>query len=266
MPDPTAYWSAIAQIVPVIAVAFVLESRISARRRATASDGFKLRKRLAWAIASMLLWVSLVAAECVALAGLAFGMEQSWLVWLAGVPVVLGTVIVVGAPVTAIVRTTLSDWFFSTGGRLPWSPRRRLTRAINSFRSDMTIRRLSYRSEKIDLLRLRLESVSLPYFLKEVAQSSVLRVLQARGLASDGLRLHFEELEDELRKTVQGPENAIRIDALIEHVDKALALIDESIEASDQWLKKLADAATPAELDKLEEQTRSDLKRAILSW
>lgn len=147
--DLTAYWSAISQVIPVLALAIVLEARALARRwtnkRRTPSRRFR-----SWSVLGLfVLGVGLINVELTALGNLATGSYRFYEVVLSQVVVLCALFLVVSQPVALITGAALSD-----SGLPKWRVRR-LRKEMSQLGRENLVSACILASNQLEVARLR---------------------------------------------------------------------------------------------------------------
>lgn len=134
--DLTLYWGAIAQIVPVVALAFVIEARVIVRRLSRKSTYQFRGRRIRWSIVFFLLALLLTLSEYTALQSLSLDPDRPVLLidniyyWLSLLSVAASLLIVITLPVSTLISASLSDVVRSIELHVPWGKAQRLRREI----------------------------------------------------------------------------------------------------------------------------------------
>ncbi|CAH0227645.1 hypothetical protein [Microbacterium sp. Bi128] len=151
-----AYWAAVAQIIPVLAIPLVIEARLVARRLSASQDEFSRRsRRLTWGVVFSILAVGMFGTEAVAVTAILFGRVDGFAYWLA-VYVILGALFVVfTVPLSAITSTLVTDILWIGRARLPWGRLKRLRRDAESLAEDVRRSRRRNADVRFKLLMTR---------------------------------------------------------------------------------------------------------------
>lgn len=148
--DLTAYWGAVAQIIPVLALAFVIEARLVVRRLSRKSEYARRGLRLRWGITFFVVGVLLTSSEFVALQSLAsrssrvLDASDYVVFWLSLVAVGTSLAIVITMPVSKLIVASTLDVSRWIEMRVPWGKIPRLRREIvqQMEKIDVVLRRL----------------------------------------------------------------------------------------------------------------------------
>lgn len=132
-----AYWSVIAQVVPVFALALVLESRVLAKRWSRKKAFAAKTSRAAWAWAMVFASVLMTAVMGLALRSLAAGESQSWESDLATAFVTILLLMVVSLPISSITGLALVDVLATSFLNSRLSKHGRMRRTIPALREDL---------------------------------------------------------------------------------------------------------------------------------
>lgn len=187
----TDYWSATAQVVPVLALAFVIEARLITRRLSK-KNAFKDRgKRARWAGAFVLVAFGLTSAETNALVGIAVMQGEpvdsyDTIAYYTSLwSIVVSLLLVVSLPLMDIAVRTTVDLIQRLIIHMPWSRWRKLNRVIRGqlrvlagMRRDANDRRLYLASRMADVLLARDDQIprlarSLRHAYAEMAESEL---------------------------------------------------------------------------------------------
>ena len=116
-----AYWSAVAQIVPVLALAVAIEARVLAGRWRKKKNMKRRARR--WIVASVyaVLVATLPAVLYSALRNVAEKESNAFDYWFALIWITACTIMVAYIPAATIANAALIDLFFVLDRRLPWS-------------------------------------------------------------------------------------------------------------------------------------------------
>lgn len=129
--DLIPFWSAISQLVPVLALAFVLEARMIVRRLSRKSEFQRRKTRVAWAFTFLALSVLLVMAELAALQSLASDAAAPvspagmFYLYATLVAITVALFIVLTVPVSSLVVASTVDANRWLAMHLPWSKAQR---------------------------------------------------------------------------------------------------------------------------------------------
>ncbi|MEV7801113.1 hypothetical protein AB0O14_18680 [Microbacterium foliorum] len=132
----SAYWAAISQVIPVVALAFVIEARMIVRRLSKKTAFKKRGARIRWSVVFFLLATLLAVSEYVALRSLSSSgrSDFTWIdavyYWLSLVAVIASLLIVVSLPVASMVSASTGDVFRWIEVHIPWSSAQKLRRLI----------------------------------------------------------------------------------------------------------------------------------------
>lgn len=127
----SAYWAAIAQIVPVLAIPLVLEARLVAHRLSESEQSFNRRARRAgWGLLFSALGISMLGLEMLALSAIPFGAVRELDFWFSIVVVVAALFTVFAIPLAGIVNSLLTDVAWILRARLPWGALKRTRREL----------------------------------------------------------------------------------------------------------------------------------------
>ncbi len=149
--DLTAYWGAVAQIIPVLALAFVIEARLVVRRLSRKDEYTRRGLRLRWGITFFVVGILLTSSEFVALQSLAsrstrvLDGSDYFVFWVSLIAVGMSLAIVITMPVTKLIVASTFDVSQWIEMRVPWGKVPRLRRDI--------VRQL----EKIEIVLRRLQ-------------------------------------------------------------------------------------------------------------
>lgn len=202
----TAYWVTIAQIIPVLALALVLETRALARRwkRKKNYDGSR-RTRAVWALALLIAVTAMGWQLPTALFNIAEGESTILQVLVSSVIMSLLLLIVVTIPISGIISIAVMDTIGPWVTGLPWSRESRLVRRVGreSERVETLIRRLRWR--RIDVLETLLMILQIdiltdtvdPKTREHSEGKAFVKVSNADSLAALGdVTADLRELED----------------------------------------------------------------------
>jgi len=121
-----AFWGAIAQLIPVLAIPLVIEARTLARRISANADEFKRRSlRVRWGVTYIVLGGAMASIEFTALASLALGESSEWQIYAALAVLLLAFYVVFSIPVTAIGEALVRDATWVMALRAPWGKAKR---------------------------------------------------------------------------------------------------------------------------------------------
>ena len=132
----SGYWAAIAQIVPVLALAFVVEARFTVARLSKKSNISQRKTRVAWASLFLLLAVGLAISEFAAIQSLASPPEKplsevdTWYFRLSGLVIYVALLVVVTIPIGNLVASSTGDVARWLAMHVPWGEPQRLRRDI----------------------------------------------------------------------------------------------------------------------------------------
>lgn len=136
--DKTAFWSTVAQIIPVLMIALLLEWRFLARDVSEKQlEEFRSSRavRLFQAAWYMVVCASMFIAFYLAVAMLgAGGKTEDWQVVVAVLSLGLGTGTVILAPALSLATVLVGDVLTEWHRRTPWSKVQRLARRYNALR------------------------------------------------------------------------------------------------------------------------------------
>jgi uncharacterized membrane protein YgdD (TMEM256/DUF423 family) len=134
--DLLSFWSAAAQIIPVLALAFVIEARILIRGFSK-KRAFKYRaSRVRWAAALLVVGTMLFIGELGALSALSVGTEDPltgidyFYYWVAYIGMWAALLIVLTIPISNLVNASTRDVRFWLAAHVPWGQSQRLRRRI----------------------------------------------------------------------------------------------------------------------------------------
>jgi hypothetical protein len=269
--DQGTYWSAVAQVIPVLALAVVLETRVLARQWAQPKSGFSTSTRLVWSSILSILWLLLLLSEGAALFALAFDVDSSLLVGLSLGATLLGLALVVGMPITSVIALVLGDWLFRITTRFYFSPRRRLIRELDSQMEGMVNQRRETRNQKISLLQSKLA-----YYMPTSGLIAPLEKLLIYGngerlLSDESVALLHSELEKlgtrPLIELVEDSHTAVaNIDAAIKLADFSGEMTDTLILITTKFRERAVGAVSPEELLQLRVETQTALGERTNAW
>lgn len=120
-----AYWSVIAQIVPVIALTLVLETRSLTQR--WQDDAWRKRKAIRWIMGMviLLLAIGLPSTFITALWSIATGESEPFNFWWSLIWSATALLLVAYVPMMEGIQIALTDMFLAIDDRLPWGERAR---------------------------------------------------------------------------------------------------------------------------------------------
>ncbi|MDR5699953.1 hypothetical protein [Agromyces aerolatus] len=119
-----AYWSAMAQVVPVLALALVLETRALARRWSQKKLKATRRARRRWVGVLLVFCFLLPWLITTALGNLAETSSRPWQFVLSLAAVTAIAFVVIGLPIASVVNTSW-DVYYAIFIKMPWSKLRR---------------------------------------------------------------------------------------------------------------------------------------------
>jgi hypothetical protein len=240
--DSSTYWSTIAQIVPVLAVAVVIEYR-EIGKRTLRPEAFvaSRRVRVISGILLVLLTSGLLVSFGIAIEALQFGRPAGGMrgtVAAAGVYIAAATAIAGSASLLAraLMGETLTQW----ARTVPWSRTQRRLREL--------VRGVEQREQDLRALRVRqvdLWSSHAGHVQSLVRMEAAVRASGRRtGTDLEGLRRDLEKHQRKLIETTQGRLDA---EATVSDIRSKLALIpmmdDEDIERARKRLEQEATRA-----------------------
>lgn len=132
-----AYWTVVAQIIPVFALALVLESRVLAKRWSKKKAFAAKSSRAAWAWAMIFASVLMTAVMGLALRSLVEGESQRWESSLASAFITILLLMVVSIPISSITGLALVDVLATTFLNSRFSKHGRMRRMIPSLREEL---------------------------------------------------------------------------------------------------------------------------------
>ncbi len=184
-----AYWSAVAQITPVLALALVLEVRSAAEWAARKRNFAASREwRKVFAIMVAIAAFCVVGCFIVAINALRVGLEVEWVGILTGTALTYALGAVSVFPIAELLRPFTADIRLSSASRWPWSRQRRREALIRQMLSEIDSAEREMRSARLDAwiggadllvnmhMRLRTEGFDRQF---EAYRDSVLSVLKA---------------------------------------------------------------------------------------
>ncbi|WP_144083369.1 hypothetical protein [Microbacterium sp. TS-1] len=258
--DMSGYWGAIAQIVPVLALALVIEARSFARRFSRKRNKAKpwVRTLMGWWLG--LTWVLLATAVLLALRSLMkepsseIGLSGETDAWIAFAALVNGLLLVVFTPVGPIASFLI---LWGRGPRVrPWSrayaDQRRARREVDAI--DDVLRRLRAQTLVAATNRLR-SAILASQFDRQVAQVST--ILERRDLSWE-TRAEYQALRRKIREQVREADELAAKEAIIGEVE-ALAQEGERIRSV------IIDRALSPERTEEDKQARAKLVRRFLA-
>jgi len=212
--DPTAaevartqaYWGMVAQIVPVLALALVLEARGMARRYARKTWFPHSRgSRTTFAVLYGAVALGLVGVELVALSFVQRARSNAVAEEIASYVLAIALAYVVLSPVLLISSALMSDTF----ARLPWSAQARSLRATADVQRDVVAAQRRERSARLDLwIKLTAVQVECMQAAGNADRMTGRDGVQARAVV-DGLLERIEETRQEIiGYRVKGDEDA----------------------------------------------------------
>lgn len=158
--DLTAYWGAVAQIIPVLALAFVIEARVIVGRMSKKS-AYKYRGlRIRWSIAFFLLAALLTASEFAALQSLTYDPDKPLRVvdhvyyWISLISVAASLLVVITQPISSLISASVGDVIRSAELHVPWGKAQRLRREIHRQRERIEHHLREGQSNRLDALHL----------------------------------------------------------------------------------------------------------------
>lgn len=134
--DLAAYWGAIAQVIPVVALAFVIEARVIVRRMSKKTAYRYRGLRIRWSITFFVLALLLTLSEYAALQSLALDPDRPLVpmdavyYWLSLLSVAASLLIVITLPVSSLISASLGDVIRWVELHVPWGRAQRLRRDI----------------------------------------------------------------------------------------------------------------------------------------
>ncbi|MEV7610945.1 hypothetical protein AB0N61_15775 [Microbacterium sp. NPDC089320] len=134
--DLAGYWGAVAQIIPVLALAFVIEARLIVRRMSKKAAYKHRARRVRWSVAFFVLALLLTSSEFAALRNLSRDPARDLApvdqvnYWVSLFTVAATLSIVISLPVSSLVASTLGDVLRWLEVNLPWSKVQKLRRDI----------------------------------------------------------------------------------------------------------------------------------------
>ncbi|WP_354242729.1 hypothetical protein [Agromyces sp. PvR057] len=129
--ESRAYWSAVAQIIPIIALAIVIETRVLVAR--WRRKKFRKHRASRWFLAGAygIVVISLPFAAMTAIINTSVSTTSRWEGFFVLLWVVAGLFLVAYIPAWQLITVALYDLAQSVGDRVPWSKMRRLKRLAN---------------------------------------------------------------------------------------------------------------------------------------
>ncbi|MDQ0615308.1 hypothetical protein QF046_002949 [Microbacterium sp. W4I4] len=260
--DP-AFWGAVAQIIPVLAIPLVLEARLVAQRVSRSKDEFSRRfRRARWGVLFAVLGIAMAAVEIGALWFILFG-SPDYPAHLAAVAViVLALLAVFMIPLAAVTTTLLADIVWVMQARLPWGQLRRLHRKALHLADQLRVGRRENRSRRLDALMGHADHLLMERSLKRFAET----------LASKLPGLSAYERADLVQGAVTAASGRIQrerpaLDAQWERIMRDTAELEQiygvGIEAVDKLAAKLSERiVTGASADEIE-SLRLESNRAM---
>lgn len=156
--DLLNYWAAVAQVVPVFALAFVIEARMWVRHMSK-KRAYKNRKQRVQVAATLAVTAfALVLSEFAALINLAADQDRaldSWDFFYFGVSflaVIISASVVIWLPIADMVSASTRDVVLWVQFRLPWGKAQRLRRSIVQQIREVDEIRRDARSFRLDAL------------------------------------------------------------------------------------------------------------------
>ena len=163
--DLAAYWGAVAQIVPVLALTFVIEARLLVRRFSKKDQVRRRKARWAWAVAFLVLSVALAYTQLAALRALSQDTDslltkENYLDRsIANLTITVMLVVLVSVPVGQLTGASLVDlaaWVYT---HTPWSRPQRLRRTYLEQMRLAEDQRRALREERFKALLRRTDSL-----------------------------------------------------------------------------------------------------------
>lgn len=238
-----AYWAAIAQIVPVLALALALEARLMARRFSRRNAGVSRRAQGAFAIWLTATWVLLFVAESIAIRALmptgpASSDSNRANILLAGIAVMNGLFVVAAIPVHRVAEpgwVIIHHYFRFT---LPWGKPQRLRRSIErakvSIQQDLT----NVRAARLDLLLRTSEALVRTGGLARLHKTVSAEVagLYVPPEHREKLATNLAELQTLVSEALASFENSMKL--IVQH-DDLEAYLRDMIRRQDKHLRRL---------------------------
>lgn len=217
----TAYWSVVAQVIPVIALALVLEARHVARRWRRKKNFRQQRQRRGWAITALVLTSALSLFEYWALIKLAeperLNAFHVLMSSLANLTIALGVILVVSMPLSAVAGLGAID----TSPRMAARNQRRAQKVATPLRRDMLVLRSRIQGTRLRALGNRLRVITAIVQFDDVrgdlAKTAAL-VERFEGTRDDFIAVGAEidqmlaEIDEQL---LQLDENSTRLDKVV---------------------------------------------------
>lgn len=147
-----AYWAVIAQILPVFALALVLESRVLAKRWSKRKAFAAKRSRAIWSWAMIIASAMMTLVMSLALGALTSGKSEHWEQLLASTVVALLLLMVVSLPIASITGVALVDVTARAFLNSRFSKHGRMKRTIPGLRDDLDALQRSVLIHRVEAL------------------------------------------------------------------------------------------------------------------
>lgn len=235
----TAFWSAIAQLIPVLAIPLVIEARTLARRISSNADEFKRRSlRVRWGLTYIVLGGAMASVEFTALACLAFRESLEWQVYYALVVMLLAFYVVFSIPVTAIGEAMTRDATWIMAIRAPWGKVKRGRRKARRLLAKV-IRSRQTAERQMDQFRPMLDTIS-----GRPDADQVLRGIHAQNVAKAQMRTSEGRQARRLIADTQlvfGPDTPPSVQALREFIEGAITVYDQHEKEAREFIARYDD-------------------------
>ena len=231
-----AYWAAVAQIIPVLALAMAIETRLLARRWRKKKNARLRGRRWLAASAYLLLVGTLPYVMYMALQNVASNETSTVDYWYALSWILGCTIMVAYLPASGIIGAAVLDLYWFVGRKLPWSRAKREDRMRVLVRASLAKLDREVRAARIDFLVLYAD------FLLQVTGKSIEldeALERSTGAEARKLRREIEKLDENEREIIETRyKPAMRIfaearqeqDGLRARVEKTVVLESQRIE------------------------------------
>ncbi|NLP82476.1 hypothetical protein HF576_01310 [Microbacterium sp. CFH 90308] len=247
----SAYWAAIAQIVPVLAIPLVIEARLVAHRLSESEESFNRRARRAgWGLVFTVLGISMLGLEILALSAIPLGTVNAFDYWFSIVVVVAALSTVFAIPLAGIANSLLTDIAWILRARLPWGYLKRTRRELRVILDRLETQVRGSRSQRLQLKT----GLADAWLMRSQARAVISRATPA-AISEDPALL--SAWNDALAKaTASIPDPA----ELVANYESAIADVDDTV-----TLGELAVQLARRSLDELESLIHSGATQAQIT-